>query len=128
MTDFAWDGEGAMKAPVRSAGEWAVVIHGEPCWPVGRVHAGTLSYTVADTFPANTEWIAYVCDRETDAAEMTIKFPPTRPVKRAWATDRKAGHDTHIHRDGALRQSSTELHRDIENPKIGVEYYIYWDW
>jgi hypothetical protein len=128
VTNFAWDGEGKMAAAVKSAGEWVVAIHRQPCWPVGRDHTGTLSYTVADTFRDNTEWIAYVCDRDTESAEMIIRFPATRPFKRAWTTDRKAGQVTHVERDGALRQSSFELRREIQNPKIGVEYYIYWEW
>ncbi len=128
VTDFAWNGEGVMAAPVKSAGEWVVSIRRQPSWRVGPVHTGTLSYTVADTFRDTTEWIAYVCDRETDSAEMTICFPAARPFKRAWTTDRKAGQVTHVERDGALIQSSLELRREIKNPKIGVEYYIYWEW
>jgi hypothetical protein len=125
--DFHWEGDGVLGPTESKAGEWIVPIHREPSWPTDRTQAGTLSYSVTDTFDGSTEWVAYVCDREADFAEITIYFHEARTFKKAWATDRRAGQD--IHRDrSVLDQSSHELHRAIDNPRIGVEYYIYWEW
>jgi hypothetical protein len=127
LGDFAWEGDGVAGPCENRAGEFIVPIRREPSWPIGKTQRGTLSCKVKGTFSASTEWVAYVCDRETDTAEITVYFPAERSFKKAWATDRRAGQD--IHRDSsALDQRANQLHRAVKNPKLGCEYYIYWEW
>jgi hypothetical protein len=127
LHDFLWEGDGVIGPCENKAGEWIVAIRREPSWPIGRTQQGTLTCKVLGTFGASTEWVAYVCDRETDHAEVTVTFPQGRSFKKAWATDRRAGQD--IHRDAsALNQQANQLHRVVKNPREGCEYYIYWEW
>jgi hypothetical protein len=83
LTDFHWDGEGTIAgAPERMAGEWIVKIRRDPSWSTRGTHEGTLSYKIKDPFTNSTEWVAYVCDRQTDEARLTVKFPDSRRFKQ----------------------------------------------
>ncbi len=130
VAEFNWDGEGTLKNVVeKEAAEHIVTIVRLPSWPCDRDCKGILTYSIKDTFPSKTEWVACVCDRSAmGTVELEVQLPKERACKKAWAIKQSFDGDAKELAAPTILDQSTKLHKIFKRPKPGYEYRIYWEW
>lgn len=130
IQDVKWEGAGFLDGPVRKmVGEYSVNIAYEPAWPVNKDFQGTLSYSAPNSFLGNPEWVAYLCDRPgIDTVAMEIHLPKDRACTKAWAAAKSLGGDVRQLGVPEIAGQGTKISFAVHDPKLGSEYYVYWEW
>lgn len=130
IRDFRWNGPGFLEGPVKKmASEYNVHIAYEPAWPVNKDFEGALSYSAPNAFLGNLEWVAYLCDRRgIERATMEIHFPRERACTRAWACQKSLGGEVTELGAPEVSEQGTKVSFVVNDPKVGSEYHVYWEW
>jgi hypothetical protein len=86
------------------------------------------SWSVKDSFPADTESLIHSVDYKTRALLMTVKLPAARKCITARAYTAINHHPQKILEQPQVSLDRRTITLDVSRPKQGLQYVIEWDW